>query len=103
MAQWSTRVQGMPKPNTPITVRIASFRTDVFQGHFQGHGPLVESSYELAHTWLRRRQDASGVTWWPSGSWAFEIKPEDEGVTWCRGHRGPAVDRLAVVASLTHP
>jgi len=113
MAKWSARVQSMPKPNTPVTV------TRAFAG--LAHDGV---NYQLVHGRLRRRNTAAGPSWWvdyvsflrrrntaAGPSWRvdyvsfrpLEIRPEDEGITWCRGHRGPQVDRLAVVAALAPP
>jgi hypothetical protein len=83
MAKWSALLVGMPKPNTPIAV-------------VQG------STVFLAR--LRRRDiKRRGVFWWssrPGITFAININPADEGVTWARGHSGPAVDALTVRAAL---
>lgn len=80
MAKWSALLVGMPKPNTPIMVKYGS---------------------RVVHGWLRRRLAQNSWQWFSDSPFMnTAINPADEGVTWARGHSGPAVDALTVRAAL---
>jgi hypothetical protein len=69
--------------------RIGSAITIFWRGQFE-FDKLGASSRGRNRVWVAQRHHFDSVL----------IRPEDEGITWARGHEGKAVDALRVASAL---